>query len=70
MTKQGRADRDVDEGRKREPISHSISVGAVSRLGNMVGEGTPYKTLINKDGTLKAPMRSVKTSNSGSQGSY
>ena len=67
---QGKADRNVDDGRKREPISHSISVGAVSRLGNMVGEGTPFKTLINDNGTLKAPMKSIKTHNSGSQGEY
>src|SRR6516225_5163610 len=30
---------------KREPISRSVSVGAVSRLGGMVGEGTPLKSL-------------------------
>ena len=35
---------------KREPISHAVSVGAVSRLGGMVGEGTPYKNLYNKQG--------------------
>ena len=55
---------------KREPINHPISPGAVSRLGNLVGEGTPYKTLRRDDGSLKAPMHSVKTSNSGSQGKY
>jgi hypothetical protein len=30
---------------KREPISRPVSVGAVSRLGSMVGEGTPLKSL-------------------------
>jgi hypothetical protein len=30
---------------KAEPISRSVSVGAVSRLGSMVGEGTPKKEL-------------------------
>jgi hypothetical protein len=30
---------------KTEPQSHPVSVGAVSRLGAKVGEGTPLKTL-------------------------
>ena len=30
---------------KREPISHSVSPGAVSRQGAVVGEGTPFKPL-------------------------
>jgi hypothetical protein len=34
----------------QEPRPHSVSVGAVSRLGGMVGEGTPYKNLYNKQG--------------------
>ena len=67
---QGKADRTVAEGQKREPKSHAISPGAVSRLGNMVGEGTPFKTLEKDDGVLEAPMKSVKTSNCGSQGRY
>ena len=67
---QGRANRDVSESSKVEPKAHAVSPGAVSRLGNMVGVGTPYKTLYSDDGTLKAPMKSVKTSNSGSQGEY
>jgi hypothetical protein len=67
---QGKANREVAEGQKREPISHSVSVGAVSRLGNMVGEGTPYKTLYNEEGALRAPKMKIKTSNSGSQGEY
>jgi hypothetical protein len=29
---------------KREPISHEVSQGAVSRLGGMVGPGTPHKS--------------------------
>ena len=70
MSHQGKADRSVSEGHKREPINHPISVGAVSRLGNMVGEGTPFKTLQKDGGGLEAPMKSVKTSNSGSQGRY
>jgi hypothetical protein len=35
---------------KSEPISHSISPGAVSRLGAKVGEGTPYKPLYSGPG--------------------
>jgi hypothetical protein len=30
---------------KREPYPHAVSVGAVSRQGAMVGEGTPFKPL-------------------------
>jgi hypothetical protein len=29
---------------KREPISREVSQGAVSRLGGMVGPGTPHKS--------------------------
>jgi hypothetical protein len=35
---------------KREPIAHGVSQGYVSRLGNMVGVGTPYKAIYNKQG--------------------
>jgi hypothetical protein len=70
MKQQGRADRNVQESWKREPISKAVSPGAVSRLGEKVGEGTPYKTLYSGDGTLKAPMNSHRTSKSGSQGRY
>jgi hypothetical protein len=35
---------------KQEPKPHAVSVGAVSRLGAKVGEGTPYKALYNKVG--------------------
>jgi hypothetical protein len=66
--KQG-PDRKVYEP-KREPKSHAVSPGAVSRLGNMVGEGTPHKTLYKDDGTLQAPMHSVATHKGGSQGRY
>jgi hypothetical protein len=30
---------------KQEPKPHAVSVGATSRLGGMVGEGTPHKSL-------------------------
>jgi hypothetical protein len=30
---------------KREPVVHPVSPGAVSRLGGMVGQGTPHKNL-------------------------
>jgi hypothetical protein len=32
-------------GRKVEPTPQGVSIGAVSRLGGMVGEGTPKKPL-------------------------
>jgi hypothetical protein len=35
---------------KQEPRPHGVSVGAVSRLGGMVGEGTPYKNIYNSVG--------------------
>jgi hypothetical protein len=33
---------------KAEPKPHGVSVGAVSRLGGVVGVGTPLKNLYNK----------------------
>jgi hypothetical protein len=35
---------------KREPISHAVSPGAVSRQGAVVGEGTPHKSLYSGAG--------------------
>lgn len=70
MKKQGQADRNVKEGAMHQPIPHAIDQGAVSRLGNVVGVGTPYRTMVSADGTLRAPMNSHKTSNSGSQGRH
>jgi hypothetical protein len=35
---------------KSEPRPHSVSVGSVSRLGAVVGEGTPHKNLYNAVG--------------------
>jgi hypothetical protein len=35
---------------KVEPKPHAVSVGAVSRLGGMVGEGTPHKAFYNAQG--------------------
>lgn len=61
--------RTTNEG-KREPISHSISPGAVSRLGTIVGPGTPFKSLQGDDGVLRAPMASHELHLSGSQGKH
>jgi hypothetical protein len=33
------------QDRKTEPVVNPVSVGAVSRLGAKVGEGTPFKNL-------------------------
>jgi hypothetical protein len=30
---------------KAEPVSRAVSIGAVSRIGSMIGEGTPAKSL-------------------------
>ena len=35
---------------KVEPKPYAMSIGAVSRLGGMVGEGTPHKALYNHQG--------------------
>jgi hypothetical protein len=35
---------------KTEPKSHAVSIGATSRLGGMVGEGTPKKSLYSGAG--------------------
>jgi hypothetical protein len=35
---------------KQEPKAHAVSVGAVSRLGAKVGEGTPFKAFYNQQG--------------------
>jgi hypothetical protein len=33
---------------KAEPKPHGVSMGAVSRLGAVVGEGTPHKAIYNQ----------------------
>jgi hypothetical protein len=35
---------------KQEPRAHAVSVGATSRLGGVVGVGTPFKPLISGAG--------------------
>jgi hypothetical protein len=39
------------QDRKTEPRVNPVSVGAVSRLGAQVGEGTPYKNLYSSKAT-------------------
>jgi hypothetical protein len=36
------------QDRKAEPVVHGVSQGAVSRLGGMVGPGTPHKAIYNQ----------------------
>jgi hypothetical protein len=45
--------RQVTETRnpKREPLVHPVSMGAVSRLGAMVGDGTPHKNIYSSKAT-------------------
>jgi hypothetical protein len=62
---------------KREPIVHAVSPGAVSRLGEMVGVGTPHKSLYNftktsspfgaTDNTLAGPGANRTVMKAGSQ---
>jgi hypothetical protein len=35
-------------GRKAEPKVHGVSVGATSRLGAVVGQGTPHKAIYSQ----------------------
>jgi hypothetical protein len=64
---------------KQEPKPHGVSVGAVSRLGAVVGEGTPHKALYNPQafttplGTTPAeckPGGGRMVMKSGSQGQH
>jgi hypothetical protein len=65
---------------KQEPVAHAVSVGAVSRLGNMVGEGTPFKPLYSGPGYSKpvgptnnmgvGPGANREVMRSGSQGQH
>jgi hypothetical protein len=53
---------------KQEPRPHAVSVGAVSRLGGVVGEGTPYKALYNKQGYTTPVGPTPNTENLGPGG--
>jgi hypothetical protein len=64
---------------KQEPRPHSVSVGATSRLGGMVGEGTPYKAIYNGQGyttpygatpSVQGPGGGRMVMKSGSQGQH
>ena len=44
------------DGRKQEPVSQGVSPGYVSRLGSMVGEGTPKKPLYYNKVTASTPI--------------
>jgi hypothetical protein len=63
---------------KREPINHPVSQGAVSRLGGMVGEGTPFKNLYSSKATtpfgttpsVAGPGGGRMVMKSGSQGQH
>lgn len=65
--KQGRADVSNVESVKREPISHAVDESAVARIGLTYEK--PGPALYDGRG-YKAPMNSVSTSNSGSQGKH
>lgn len=74
--KQGQASHSGSGSTKSEPVSRAVSPGAVSRMGNMIGnhseEGTvnvPKEKLFEGRG-LKAPMAKSTTHKGGSQGSY
>ena len=52
---------------KQEPISHAISIGAVSRIGAKVGPGTPKKELYSGKGfTPPAPPSNGRGQGPGS----
>jgi hypothetical protein len=75
--KQGYADRSGPSGRKIEPRSEGINPGAVSRLGNKVGNHSTDNGKILNDYTptsegrgYHAPGIGAKSHKGGSQGSY
>jgi hypothetical protein len=41
---------------KKEPVVYRASPGATSRLGSMVGQGTPYKSLQTQGGSYSNPI--------------
>lgn len=73
--KQGRASRDVNEGRHRSPYSHADNVKAVSQIGQSLGnKATDHKSLISPIETLNAgrgfrsPQPKARQYHQGSQG--
>lgn len=75
--KQGRASSSGPSGQKQEPRAHGVNPGAVSYLGNKIGnhttddgdftlKSTPWAT----DGFNAPPVKGKKNNPSGSQGSY
>jgi hypothetical protein len=76
--KQGKASRDVRESWKREPIPNIVNPRAVSQIGQAMGNkatesgrvsGSVIEPFYTGRG-FKAPMKSIKTRQGGSQGSY
>jgi hypothetical protein len=63
---------------KREPQVNPVSVGAVSRIGALVGEGTPHKNLYSSKATtpfgttpsVPGPGGGRMVMRSGSQGQH
>jgi hypothetical protein len=63
---------------KREPINHPVSVGAVSRLGGMLGVGSDHKNLYSSKATtpfgttpsVAGPGGGRMVMKSGSQGQH
>ena len=66
--KQGRPSRDVSESYKTEPASKAVSPRGVSAIGLQYVNCKEIPVYEGRG--LQAPMKSVKTSNKGSQGNY
>lgn len=66
--KQGRASRDVFESSKREPAPKAKNVAKVADIGVQTIRTRPYTD--KGTGFGPPPLRSMKTSKSGSQGKY
>lgn len=66
--KQGRANRDVMESSKTEPVSRGVNKSFVSDIG--LQQVRTSSVPMYEGRGLKAPMVSQKTSNKGSQGKY
>ena len=68
MRKQGRADRDVMESAKREPIAKAKSIARVSDIGIQTVRTRPYNDP-GRGFTAPVPV-SQKTHKGGSQGKH
>ena len=75
--KQGRASRDVGEGRQRSPYSHATNVKAVSQIGQSLGNHITERTFtvnpienVHAGRGFQAPQPKTRQHHCGSQGKH